>query len=55
MKGYARARIDGVVRRLDEPIELARYERHTIEVVLDRIEIDAGEAARASRRRSRAG
>jgi excinuclease ABC subunit A len=46
MKGYARARIDGVVRRLDEPIELARYERHTIEVVLDRIEVAAAKRAR---------
>jgi excinuclease ABC subunit A len=40
MKGYVRARIDGLVRRLDEPIELARYERHTIEVVLDRIKVE---------------
>ncbi len=40
MKGYVRARIDGLVRRLDEPIELARFERHTIEVVLDRIKIE---------------
>src|SRR5262245_20481202 len=46
MKGYARARIDGVVRRLDEPIELGRYERHTIEVVLDRIEAGAAKRAR---------
>ena len=36
-KGFTRARIDGEVRRLDEPIALERYERHTIEVVLDRI------------------
>ena len=37
VRGFVRARIDGEVRRLDEPIQLARYERHTIEVVLDRI------------------
>ncbi|NRA96914.1 MAG: excinuclease ABC subunit UvrA, partial [Planctomycetes bacterium] len=38
-KGYVRARIDGEVRRLDEPIKLARYERHTIEVILDRVKV----------------
>jgi excinuclease ABC subunit A len=46
MKGYARARIDGTVRRLDEPITLARYERHTIEAVLDRIEAAPARRAR---------
>lgn len=38
-KGWLRARIDGEIRRLDEDIELARYEKHTIEVVLDRIKV----------------
>ncbi len=38
-QGFVRVRVDGTVRRLDEPIELARYERHTIEVVVDRIEL----------------
>jgi excinuclease ABC subunit A len=46
LKGYVRARIDGEIRRLDEPISLARYERHTIEVVLDRVAIDAGKKGR---------
>ena len=32
-----RARIDGEIRYLDEPISLARYEKHTIEVVVDRL------------------
>ena len=36
-KGFVRARIDGEVRRLDESIELGRYHRHTIELVLDRL------------------
>ena len=40
-KGFVRARIDGVVRRLDEDIELARYSYHTIELVIDRVTIDA--------------
>ena len=38
-RGWVRARIDGEMRRLDEPLELARYERHSIEVVLDRVRI----------------
>ncbi len=36
-QGFARARIDGVVRELSEPGELARYENHTIQVVIDRL------------------
>ncbi|HEU4420127.1 MAG TPA: excinuclease ABC subunit UvrA, partial [Planctomycetota bacterium] len=40
-KGFVRARIDGKVRRLDEDIELARYSYHTIEIVIDRLTIDA--------------
>jgi excinuclease ABC subunit A len=40
-KGFVRARIDGVVRRLDEDIQLARYAYHTIELVIDRLTITA--------------
>jgi excinuclease ABC subunit A len=36
-KGFARARIDGVVRDLAEPIRLDRYYKHDIEVVVDRL------------------
>ena len=36
-EGFARARIDGEVRELTEPIRLERYENHTIEVVVDRL------------------
>jgi excinuclease ABC subunit A len=36
-KGYARARIDGEVRELSEPIRLDRYYKHDIEVVVDRL------------------
>jgi len=39
-KGYVRARIDGAMKRLDEPIALARYETHTIELVTDRIVLE---------------
>jgi excinuclease ABC subunit A len=36
-KGYPRARIDGEVRELSEPIRLPRNYKHTIEVVIDRL------------------
>ena len=36
-QGYARARIDGEIHELTEAIELARYEQHTIEVIIDRL------------------
>ena len=35
--GFARARVDGEVRELDEDIELGRYEIHNIEIVVDRL------------------
>jgi excinuclease ABC subunit A len=36
-EGFSRARIDGEVRDLTEDLDLARYEQHTIEVVVDRL------------------
>ncbi|GAA1489504.1 excinuclease ABC subunit UvrA [Brachybacterium sacelli] len=36
-QGYARARIDGVTRRLDEEISLDKNIKHTLEVVVDRL------------------
>jgi excinuclease ABC subunit A len=36
-KGFVRARVDGELRRLEELGPLARYRRHTIEVVVDRL------------------
>jgi excinuclease ABC subunit A len=36
-KGFARVRVDGTVYPLDELPELRRQERHTIEVVVDRL------------------
>ncbi|WP_213455353.1 excinuclease ABC subunit UvrA [Rhizomonospora bruguierae] len=38
-KGYARARIDGVVHPLTEPPKLKKQEKHTIEVVVDRLSV----------------
>jgi excinuclease ABC subunit A len=40
-KGFVRARVDGTVSRLEEVVELGRYHRHTIEVVIDRLKIGA--------------
>src|SRR5947209_3263764 len=41
-QGYVRARVDGEVRELSEEIKLARYEMHTIEVIVDRLVRRAG-------------
>ena len=36
-QGFVRARIDGELRSLDEPITLDKRKNHTIEVVVDRL------------------
>jgi excinuclease ABC subunit A len=52
--GFARVRIDGKEHRLDQPIKLARYKAHVIEIVVDTIPVsallplDKGEAGRGS-------
>ncbi len=38
-KGYSRARVDGVVHSLAEPPVLKKQEKHTIEVVVDRLSV----------------
>jgi excinuclease ABC subunit A len=38
-KGYARARVDGVVHPLTEAPKLKKQEKHTIEVVVDRLSV----------------
>ena len=38
-KGYSRARVDGVVHSLAEPPTLKKQEKHTIEVVVDRLTV----------------
>ena len=68
-KGYSRARVDGAVIRLDGSDAgglpaLKKYEQHTIEVVVDRLDVKAvvpapadrlgGDRARPVRRRGRA-
>ena len=44
VKGYSRARVDGTIIRLDTAVSgdlpaLKKYEKHTIEVVVDRLEV----------------
>jgi excinuclease ABC subunit A len=36
-EGFTRVRVDGVVRTLYEEIELAKQQKHTIEIVVDRV------------------
>ena len=36
-EGFVRARINGALRDMDEPIELDKNKKHTIEVVVDRL------------------
>jgi excinuclease ABC subunit A len=40
-KGYSRARVDGTVVSLAEPPTLKKQEKHTIEVVVDRLQVKA--------------
>jgi excinuclease ABC subunit A len=41
-QGYVRARVDGTIYELSEIPKLARYEAHTIEVVVDRLVLRPG-------------
>ncbi|MFI6070908.1 excinuclease ABC subunit UvrA [Actinoplanes sp. NPDC051343] len=45
-KGYARARVDGVVYPLTEVPKLKKQEKHTIEVVVDRLSVKAASKQR---------
>jgi excinuclease ABC subunit A len=40
-KGYSRARVDGQIVTLSEPPTLKKYEKHDIEVVIDRLAVKA--------------
>ncbi len=52
-KGYARARVDGVVVALTEPPKLEKQVKHTIDVVIDRLVAKHGDsdAGRSAKRR----
>ncbi|MFG3344712.1 excinuclease ABC subunit UvrA [Streptomyces sp. NPDC048018] len=41
-KGYSRARVDGTTIQLSEPPTLKKQEKHTIEVVIDRLTVKDG-------------
>ncbi|MGC5012034.1 excinuclease ABC subunit UvrA [Streptosporangium sp. DT93] len=45
-KGFARARVDGTVVRLDEPPTLKKQEKHDIEVIVDRLAVKEGASGR---------
>jgi len=45
-QGFLRARVDGVLRSLDEDIPLDRRKNHTIEVVVDRLPLKPGSEKR---------
>ena len=45
-QGYLRARIDGRWVELEEPPKLGRHQRHDIEVVVDRLKLEAANRAR---------
>ncbi|MGV7064460.1 excinuclease ABC subunit UvrA, partial [Bacillus velezensis] len=47
-QGYVRVRIDGEMAELSEDIELEKNKKHSIEVVIDRIVVKEGVAARLS-------
>ncbi len=40
--GYVRARIDGVIKELSEPISMDKKKKHDIEIVIDRLVIKPG-------------
>jgi len=44
--GFARVRINGLIQRLEDVSALDKKKKHTIEIVIDRVSIDAGERAR---------
>jgi excinuclease ABC subunit A len=51
--GFVRVRVDGLVRDVDEEIELDRYKNHTVEAVVDRLAIKGREAEGADQDRAR--
>ncbi|HVZ70828.1 MAG TPA: excinuclease ABC subunit UvrA [Polyangia bacterium] len=44
--GFSRVRINGLIQRLDEVQALDKKKKHTIEIVIDRVTIDASDRAR---------
>jgi excinuclease ABC subunit A len=50
-KGFARARVDGEIRDLSEPIRLAKTYKHDVEIVVDRLVARGPESDEKARRR----
>ena len=46
--GFARVRVDGVMRRLDEVTGLDKKKKHTVQIVVDRLALDHSDRARLS-------
>src|SRR3984957_9818133 len=44
--GFARVRINGLIQRLEDVTALDKKKKHTIEIVIDRLSIDASDRAR---------
>jgi excinuclease ABC subunit A len=40
--GYVRARIDGVIKELSEPISMDKKKKHDIEIIIDRLVVKSG-------------
>lgn len=53
-KGFVRAYIDGVMVRLDEEIELAKTKKHSIKIIIDRVQNTQENAARIAQAVERA-
>jgi excinuclease ABC subunit A len=47
-RGFLRVRVDGEVRRLDELPALDKRRKHTLELVVDRVTLEAGERQRVA-------
>ena len=47
-QGFTQARVNGKIRKLDRKIELPRYKQHTIEVLIDELEISSENIGRLS-------
>ena len=47
-RGFVRVRVDGVVKRLDSKLSLARTRKHTVELVVDRLDPAGASASRLS-------
>ncbi|MHB8584702.1 MAG: excinuclease ABC subunit UvrA [Thermoplasmatota archaeon] len=47
-KGFLRIRVDGQMGTVDDEWKLGRYDKHTVEIVIDRIVVDAAHRGRLS-------